>query len=117
MQTWSTQPGQVKSWKVILLTLNVPSWMLMMCQSQSLSETAVVLGFSTQPSLGFTKNDPEKRKYPASSSFLGENGQRRMVRMLKVGKKETVTEEQQKSIFEHATHSTLKHIGYSSIKW
>ncbi len=29
--------------------------------------------FHAQPSLGFTENGPEKRKYPVSDSFVDEN--------------------------------------------
>ncbi len=36
----------------------------------SISKTADLLGFS---SLGFTENDPKKRKYPVSGSCVDEN--------------------------------------------
>ncbi len=36
----------------------------------SISKTADLLGFS---SLGFTENDPKKRKYPVSGSCVEEN--------------------------------------------
>ncbi len=39
----------------------------------SISETADLLDFHTQPSLGFTENGPKKRKYPASGSCVDEN--------------------------------------------
>ena len=35
------------------------------------SETADLLGFSPQPSLGLTENGPKKRKYPVSCSSVG----------------------------------------------
>lgn len=36
-------------------------------------DTADLLGFSTQSSLGFTGNGPEKRKYAGSVSALSKN--------------------------------------------
>ena len=39
----------------------------------SISETADLLGFSLQPSLGFTENGPKKNKYPVSGSSVGGN--------------------------------------------
>ena len=39
----------------------------------NISETAHQLGFSPQPSLGFTENGLKKRKYPVSSSSVGAN--------------------------------------------
>ncbi len=35
----------------------------------SISQTADLLGFHTQPSLGFTENGPKKRKYPVSGEW------------------------------------------------
>ncbi len=39
----------------------------------SISQTADLLGFHTQPSLGFTENGLKKRKYPVSGSCVDEN--------------------------------------------
>jgi len=39
----------------------------------SISKTADLLGFQSQPSLGFTENGPKKRKYPVSGSCVDEN--------------------------------------------
>ncbi len=39
----------------------------------SISQTADLLDFHAQPSLGFTKNGLNKRKYPVSGSCVDEN--------------------------------------------
>ncbi len=64
----------------------------------SISQTADLLGFHTQPSLGFTENGLKKRKYPVSGSCVDENalltvrGQRRMDRLVRDDRKTTVTQ-------------------------
>ncbi len=82
--------------------------------------------FHAQPSLGFTENDPIKRKYPVSSSCVEEN----TLLMSEVrgewadwwdDRKATVTQintrynqGMQNTISERTTHRTLKQMGYSS---
>ncbi len=82
--------------------------------------------FTHIPSLGFTENDPKKRKYPVSGSCVDENallmsGQRRMGRLVRDDRKATVTQittrynqGMQNTISEHTTRRTLKQMGYSS---
>ncbi len=79
--------------------------------------------FHAQPSPGFTKNGPEKRKYPVSSSCVDGNAfcQRRMGRLVRDVRKATVTQittcynqVMQNTISVRTTRRTLKQMGYSS---
>ncbi len=78
--------------------------------------------FHTQPSLGFTENDPKKRNYPVSGSCVDENALfRRMDRLVRDDRKTTVTQittrynqDMQNTISEHTTRQTLKQMGSSS---
>ncbi len=79
--------------------------------------------FHAQPSPGFTKNGPEKRKYPVSSSCVDGNAfcQRRMGRLVRDVRKATVTQittcynqVMQNTISVRTTGRTLKQMGYSS---
>ncbi len=80
--------------------------------------------FNAQPSLGFTENGPEKRKYPVSGSCVDENAllmSEENVRLVRDDRKATVTkittrynQGMQNTISEHTTHRTLKQMGSSS---
>ncbi len=93
----------------------------------SISKTADLLGFSAQPSLGFTKNGPKKKKISSEwqlcgrKCFVDVRGQRRMGRLVRDDRKATVTQittrynqGMQNTISERTTHRTLKQMGYSS---
>ncbi len=76
----------------------------------------------TQPSLGFTENDPKKRKYPVSGSCVDENASLMSeVRGEWADRKATVTQittrynqGMQNTISECTTCRTLKQMDYSS---
>ncbi len=93
----------------------------------SISKTADLLDFHTQPSLRFTENGPEKEKISSERQLCGRKclvdvrGQRRMGRLVRDDRKATVTQitthynqGMQNTISERTTRRTLKQMGYSS---